>query len=205
MKTCLPHILIVGPRGVGKSTLICALLQAVRLPVDGVITKKEAALPDGFSPVYIHRFGAPHRFDVQNRIGLCSSGHSISFPEAFEQFAESISFSPDHAIVFDELGFLESNSPRFIQAVLQALDDAPLVIAAVRDKDTPFLNAVRNHPRAEVYRITAENRDALRETLLRELSERFRCVTLPDPPAKPSPRATVSAASCPKARTFPCS
>lgn len=165
----MQHILIVGARGVGKSTLIRALLQAVSLPVDGVITKKEAALPDGFSPVYIHRYGAPRHFGEQNLVGLCSEGRSVAFPEAFERFAEATSFPSGRAIVFDELGFLESRAPRFIRTVLQTLDEAPLVIAAVRDKDTPFLNAVRSHPRARIYRITEENRGALREMLLSEL------------------------------------
>lgn len=174
MKTYLPHILIVGPRGIGKSTLIGALLNAVPLPIDGVATKKEAPQPDGFSPVYINRYSLPKRFDAENRIGLCREGRSIAFPEAFERFSECMPFPSERAIVFDELGFLESNAPRFTEAVLRTLDDAPLVIAAVRDKDTPFLNAVRNHPRAEVYRIDEENREALREELLSRLSERFR-------------------------------
>ena len=77
-------------------------------------------------------------------------------------------------IVFDELGFMESNAPRFTEAVLRTLDGAPLVIAAVRNKETPFLNAVRSHPRADVYRIDPENRDRLRETLLSKMPDRIR-------------------------------
>lgn len=174
MKKDLPHILLVGPRGVGKSTLIRALVSAIHLPVDGVITGKEAARSDGFCHVYIHRYGTPKRFVAENCIGLCRENHSIAFPKAFERFSECMPFPSDRMIVFDELGFLESNAPRFTEAVLRTFDDAPLVIAAVRDKDTPFLNDVRNHPRASVYRITTENRDALRETLLSALNERFK-------------------------------
>ena len=162
----MQHILIVGRNGVGKSTLIRALLSAITAPIDGVITKKEAPGPDGFCPVYIHRYGKQRCYSPENLIGKCREGKSVAFPEAFERFAEATVFPPDSVIVLDELGFLESNSPVFTGAVLRLLDDAPFVIAAVRDKQTAFLDAVRAHPRAGCHPITEENRDALTERLL---------------------------------------
>ena len=165
----MQHILIVGRNGVGKSTLIRALLDAIPLPVSGVLTNKETAGPDGFCPVYIRCYGSPKQFTEENCIGRCREGHSIAYPETFDRFAESMRFPSGGVIVFDELGFLESNAPRFTRAVLRTLDEGPFVIAAVRDKHTPFLDAVRSHPRAAVYQIDERNRDALRETLLKEL------------------------------------
>jgi nucleoside-triphosphatase len=165
----MPHILIVGRNGVGKSTLIRALLSAAKVPVCGVITNKESARPDGSCPVYIHRYGEPRRFSDENLIGLCREGCSMAFPEAFDRFAERMTFPRDGVLVFDELGFMESDAPRFCATVMQALDTAPFLIAAVRDKSTAFLNAVRAHPRAKLFRIDEHNRDDLREQLLREL------------------------------------
>lgn len=165
----MPHVLIVGSNGVGKSTLINALLLSAKAPVYGLITKKEAALPDGTCPVYIHRYGEPKRFTIENRIGLCGAGRSEAFPEAFDRFAEQMTFPYNGVIVMDELGFMESRAPRFCSAVMQTLDDAPFVLAAVRDKQTPFLDAVRAHPRAKIFRIDESSRDALRERLTREL------------------------------------
>ena len=174
----MPHILIVGRNGVGKSTLIRALIETISVPVYGMLTKKEAARSDGFCPVYIHGYGAPKQYDSDHLIGLCREGNSIARPEAFDRFSESMQYPKDGIIVFDELGFLESNASRFTKAVLRTLDEAPLVIAAVRDKQTPFLDAVRSHPRAKVYLINEENRDALRNTLIKALpsllSDRFR-------------------------------
>ena len=168
------HILIVGRNGVGKSTLIRALLETIPAPVHGVITKKEAPQPDGFCPVYIHSYGTSKQYSPENLVGLCRQGSSVAFPEAFDRFAMSEMFPKGGVVVFDELGFLESGAPRFTEAVLKTLDDAPLVIAAVRDKGTSFLDAVRSHPRADVYRIDPENRDRLRETLLSEMPDRIR-------------------------------
>lgn len=167
------HILIVGRNGVGKSTLIRALLEAIPMPVYGVITKKEPPQADGFCPVYIHTYDMPRRYCEQNRIGLCREGSSIAFPKAFDRFARTMSFPKNGVIVFDELGFLESGAPCFTDAVLRTLDDAPFVIAAVRDRQTPFLNAVRAHPRADVYTIDPENRDSLQKALIKELPARL--------------------------------
>ena len=168
------HILIVGRNGVGKSTLIRALLEMIPTQVHGVITKKEAPQPDGFCPVYIHAYGTPKQYGSENLVGLCRQGNSIAFPEAFDRFAASGVFPKGGVVVFDELGFLESGALRFTEAVLKTLDQTPLVIAAVRNKETPFLDAVRSHPRADVYRIDSENRDRLRETLLSEMPDRIR-------------------------------
>ncbi len=163
------HILIVGRNGVGKSTLIRALTDRIPAPVYGVITKKEAPYPDGSCPIYIHTYGAQRRYDEENRIGLCREGSSRAFPEAFDRFAHTLRFPSDGVIVLDELGFLESSAHAFTRAILRLLDDAPVVIAAVRDKQTPFLDAVRSHPRADIYRVDPENRNELRETLIHRL------------------------------------
>ena len=170
----MQHIMIVGRNGVGKSTLIREILKAIPLPVSGVITKKEAPREDGFCPVYIHVYGEPRQYSKQNLIGVCREGQSIAYPAAFDSFCARMQFRYDGAIVFDELGFLESGAPRFTEAVLKTLDDAPFCICAVRDRQTAFLNAVRSHPRARLFLITEENRDALRNEVLQFLAEQFR-------------------------------
>ena len=164
----MQHILIVGSNGVGKSTLIRKLISGLSVPVYGMITKKEDEGADGFCPVYIHRYGEPHRFSTENLVGKCKSGCSTAFPDAFDRFADKLVFPDNGVIVLDELGFLERNSPVFTNAILRLFDQAPLLIAAVRDKSTPFLDAVRAHPRAVCYPINAENRDALTAQLLKE-------------------------------------
>ena len=169
----MQHILIVGSNGVGKSTLIRALLDAASLPVYGVITKKEPPQDDGFCPVYIHLYGEGRRFTAENCVGKCREGKSAAFPEAFDRFAERMCFPNDGVIVFDELGFMESRAARFTDAVLRTLDTAPFCICAVRDRQTAFLDAVRAHPRARAFTITAENRDALLKQLLPLLPERL--------------------------------
>lgn len=170
----MQHIMIVGKNGVGKSTLIRALLDKIPLPVSGVITKKEAAREDGFCPVYIHLYGKERQFSDQNLVGVCRSKSSIAYPEAFDRFADRMTFPQNGVIVFDELGFMESKATRFTAAVLRTLNEAPFCICAVRDKHTPFLDTLRSHPRAAVFEITEENRDELRRRILEQLPDVFR-------------------------------
>ena len=79
---------------------------------------------------------------------------------------ESDSCTLSSLVLMDELGFLENDALAFQEAVLRGLDgDAP-VLAAIKPKDTEFLCRVREHPKAEVFWIDEQNRDALYASLL---------------------------------------
>lgn len=159
------HTLIVGPRHVGKTTLISRVLEEIKLPVFGFETKKEDSLaqePHG-SPIYIYdakqeRFQTP-----ENLVGYCKDNHASTIKDAFDRYAVKLSgpVPGGHLILLDELGFMESASPDFCQAVLNLLDGDIPVIAAVKDKTTPFLEAVRSHKNAKCFYIDLGNRDEL--------------------------------------------
>ena len=166
------HILILGERGVGKSTLIEKLLAASSRPRYGFITKMRPAGPDGFHPIYIHPAGQPvaeRTYTEENCIGTCDSRTHRPNLDAFNvlgvRYIEAA--RPDGIIVMDELGFFEAKADDFTAAVLAALAGDVPVIAAVKSRtDIPFLNAVRAAPKAEVFYITPENREELYERLL---------------------------------------
>ena len=157
------HILIVGSNGVGKSTLIRRLLEGVPLPVYGFLTEKEAPVrAGGAESVYIHSVSGKRTYTQHNLVGTCSDHHSTRFPAAFERAVPHLRGIPAGSIVLmDELGVMESDARGFCAAVLECLDGNTLVIAAVRDKKSPFLDSVRAHPQARCFFITPENGDAL--------------------------------------------
>lgn len=159
------HALIIGARGVGKSTLIRRVLQELNRPLFGFETKKETALADerSGSPVYIYEAGKEHLQTGDNLVGYCLNRRSTPIPSGFDRYAPKL-LTPiaDGCIVeMDEIGFMESKSEAFCRAVMTLLDGNAPVIAAVKDKDIPFLEAVRAHPNARCFHITPENRDAL--------------------------------------------
>jgi len=160
------HILIVGERGVGKSTLIRRVLQELALPVWGFETKKlpaeDPALGD---PLYI--YGVPDQEDG-TLLGWCGKKDKAQLTAGFERFAPRLEHPvPEgHIILMDELGIMESNADRFCQAVLRLLDGNAPIIAAVKHKDTLFLRLVREHPNCRCFTITPENREVLLEEVL---------------------------------------
>ena len=164
------HALIVGPRGVGKSTLIRRILQEQNRPVFGYETKKEEDLEDPLlgCPIYIYDAGTVHCQTAETCVGYHKGPDFDTFTAAFDRYAPKLAASvPEDAIVeLDEIGFLEAKSEAFCHAVLQLLDGDRPVIAAVKDRDIPFLNQIREHPKARCFHITPENRDDLYEEVL---------------------------------------
>lgn len=160
-------ILILGARGVGKTTLIRRLLSDLPCPTGGFCTEKRLTGPAGAHSVYLLPAELPlqaRSYTPDNRVGRWDGQTMQAFPAVFDTLGTAClsRIAPETLVVMDELGFLESQAPRFTQAVLDALDGPAQVIAAVKDRpDVPFLQAVLAHPQARVFRLTPDNRQAL--------------------------------------------
>ena len=166
------HILIVGERQVGKSTLIRRLLDHTDRPVCGFMTKILPADKTGFHPIYIHPAAQAVEdrvYTPENLIGTCDTKiHNVN-QAAFDTFGVEYltDLLKDGIAVMDELGFMEVCSEAFTSKVLEVLDGDIPVLAAVKTRtDIDFLNAVRAHPKAQVFTITEDNRGELFDTLL---------------------------------------
>lgn len=164
------HALIVGSVQVGKSTLIQKVLKELNRPVWGFYSKKEKELADDLhgSPVYLYDADAPRVQTQENLVGYCKNHRMEVIREGFERFAEKLSERPsaDHLIVMDEIGFMEAGVPMFCEAVISILDQEIPVIAAVKNKEIPFLEGIRSHPNCKCFYITEKNRDELCEEVL---------------------------------------
>ena len=163
------HALIVGARHIGKSTLINKVIGELGCSVSGYETKKEDALADAVhgSPIYIYPAGEAHRQTAENLLGYCKDQRPEVAEHAFDGAAHLIAEAADAGdlIIMDEIGFMESSSEVFCAEIMRRLDGNKPVLAAVKDKDTPFLKAVREHPNCRCFFITEENRDELFPTV----------------------------------------
>lgn len=159
------HCFIVGSPGVGKSTLITRVLEERNGPIFGYLTRKEKDEWDETlgHPIYIYPAGQAQLRGKENVIGHCKDRRPVVYPEAFGRFALRLRepIPVGAVIIMDEIGFMEASSQTFCREIFRLLDGDIPVIAAVKDKDTPFLNTVRSHPKAQCFYLTPENRDAL--------------------------------------------
>lgn len=175
----MKQILILGAKGAGKSTLIQRLLADLpHIRPHGFVTKREPPDAEGFCQVYIHPAAdavADWQRTEHNRIGACRDRRGQAKAETFDGYGvELLSDIPAGApVVMDELGFFETEAHAFRKRVMELFSSDAVVIAAVKDKPTDFLDEVLRHENATVYRIDAENRDALYETLRAELAPLF--------------------------------
>ena len=110
-----------------------------------------------------------HRHTRENLVGTCNQKIHNVCPVVFDALGVRYlaAARPGGLIVMDELGFMEAEAEAFKQAVLHALGGDIPVLAAVKDRrDIPFLNAVCSEPKAALYTVTPENREALFAELL---------------------------------------
>lgn len=168
------HILLIGPPGSGKSHLIHRVTKSLGKPLFGYETVKEddLAVAGKGSPIYIYEIGKNHARTSDNLAGWCLDHHATTYPETFTRFAPKLSrpVPDDHLIVLDEIGSMESRSAAFCDAILALLDGDIPVIAAVRDKDTPFLNTVRSHPKCRCFRLSEADPDSILSQIIQEVA-----------------------------------
>ena len=158
----MDKILICGPRGVGKSTLIRRLTALYPGPVSGFVTKRETVADgEGLFPIYIHPAACPEarrQYGPENLIGRCDSRRSVRCTPAFDDWGPRLLEGPG-LLLMDELGFLERCSPVFQRAVFTLLDGpAPVLGVLRRHEKSPFWGPVSRRADVRLLPLTVENR-----------------------------------------------
>jgi len=160
----LKVLLVTGERGVGKSTCVRRLRQALTASnitrFKGYETDFAVAQEDAR-----HLICKPIGFEAAP---FCVANQSIHpyrriqpYPEAFRRMADLLeSIDPETECAYiDEIGFLETLDDRLQQSILTALSRSVFSIAVIRLGDYPFLRKVKALYQGAVVELTAENRD----------------------------------------------
>jgi len=169
----MKHLLIVGRPGVGKTTLMAHLTQSLRhRPIDGFLTEefREQGERLGFwlSPLDGRQVLLAHRrLEGGPRVGPYRINLSVLEEVAIPIIQRGI----QHAFVLflDELGKMELCSSVFAQAVQQAFDHGPSIVATAGVSPIPFLESLKRRRDVEIIPLTPANRGAVEEELAARL------------------------------------
>ncbi len=169
----MKHLLIIGRPGVGKTTLMRRLIMSLRgRPIDGFLTEElrehEQRMGFWLSPLDGRQMLLAHRkMEGGTRVGPYKVKVSVLNDVAVPVIRRAI----QHAFVLflDELGRMELCSDQLEQAVQEALDHGPSVIATAGIAPIPFLQSVKRRKDVELIPLTPANRSMVEEELTARL------------------------------------
>ena len=169
------RLIISGRSGAGKTTLINSLVKEINCEIYGFITKKY----EGYTkipPVYIHAINKPISFSEANRIGSCKNMMPEKRPEIFDTYGVySLKNIPvQSTVIMDELGVMEDQAKLFKAKVFSILRGNYNVIAAIRDKHTPFLDEIRNTKNTIVLDLEQSNREAIKKYAIEIINKAYK-------------------------------
>ncbi len=181
----MPTVLVTGPPGCGKTTLMRRAVAELGVPAAGFYTEEirspstgsgqAAGRREGFALVTLDgrratlasvRIRSPHRV---SRYGVdVQALESVGLPALEEATAGA------KLLVVDEIGKMELFSPRFREAVLRALDAGGPVLASIMLSRHPFADALKARDDVRLIRLTPETRDRVLGEVVYALREMLR-------------------------------
>jgi nucleoside-triphosphatase len=170
-------LLLTGAPGSGKTTVVRRVAEELR--------KRERRIA-GFFTAEIREGGQRVGFRIETFTGSRAilahvsirSPHRVSCygvdVAALDEIVDE-ALAPSSSVdvyLIDEIGRMESFSPRFVAATERLLDGRRLVIATVALRGGGFSEEVKRRPGVELLRITPTNREEMPGQVLEWIAER---------------------------------
>ncbi|CAG7835566.1 unnamed protein product [Allacma fusca] len=170
----LKHVVLTGPPGVGKTTLVqkvCKALESKSIPICGFVTQevREHGQRIGFQIITMDgKVGTLS--SVKSKIGM----YGVELQE-FESVALPIfqkEPQPGSILIIDEIGKMEMFSKRFQVAVREAFTSDLTILATIpipKGKPIALVEEVRQNPNSKLFQIDRSNRNTVLLDILKIL------------------------------------
>jgi nucleoside-triphosphatase len=167
-------LLLTGKPGTGKTALIKEALARTKVKGGGFYTEEIRAggIRQGFRIVNLDGQEA-----VLAHVGISSPHHVSKYrvdTDSLDRvgvFALRQALKESDLIVIDEIGKMELLSPRFQEAVTQALNSGKKVLGTIMLNPHPFADEIKRRPEVETLLVTRDNRAELMKKVLNWLME----------------------------------
>ena len=162
-------LLLTGQPGTGKTALIKEALASTRVKGGGFYTEEIRAggIRQGFRIVTLDGQEA-----ILAHVSI-SSPYQVSKYKVDTGALDRVGVSAlrqalkeTNLIVIDEIGKMEVLSPRFREAVTQAINSGKKVLGTIMLNPHPFADETKRHPEVEVLLVTRDNRTEVMKRVL---------------------------------------
>jgi len=167
------NLLITGLPGVGKTTLIRRLYEALKEfhPIGFYTAEiREEGVRKGFELVTLEgKRRVLSHVDIKSRYRVGRYKVDVS---GFEDFLDGISFfdPSSNMMMVDEIGKMECLSDKFEKILKKILDSEKWVIATIALKGSGLIAGVKQRQDIKLFEITQSNRDVLFLEILKEIN-----------------------------------
>ena len=160
----MKNILICGPPGVGKTTLIKKILENIKLRAGGFYTGeiKENNRRVGFKIISLdNQEGILAHISIKNSRRVGRYGVNIYDLENIGVKCLNQALKDDGLILIDEIGKMEVFSEEFKEKVLDCLNSEKFVLATIGIGGDKFISKIKERKDIVLFTINIENRDRL--------------------------------------------
>ena len=162
------NILVTGPPGCGKSTLIEKVVKRIEGPATGFFTREiqERGRRIGFSITTLDgRKGVLAHQNIMSQFRVGKHGINI---EDIDSLAVSamIPAQREQVIIIDEIGKMECFSALFKKTLIQVFDSVNFVIGSIALKGDHFIQQIKERSDVLLINVSVQNHNILIDQIL---------------------------------------